>query len=108
MERSRSASTCTASSRTPRFLVLSGKRQEAGDTGETARRLAHLHERGRGADSIVDKASGGCSAAASRRRGRALLATSQRAQLAVAGREAAEEGGGRKKIRQRERGEGEK
>jgi len=85
-----------------------GTRQEAGDTGETARRLAHLHERGRGADSIVDKASGGCSAAASRRRGRALLATSQRAQLAVAGREAAEEGGGRKKIRQRERGEGEK
>jgi len=80
-----------------------GTRQEAGDTGETARRLAHLHERGRGADSIVDKASGGCSAAASRRRGRALLATSQRAQLAVAGREAAEEGGGRKKIRQRER-----
>ena len=31
-----------------------GTRQEAGDTGETARRLAHLHERGRGADSIVD------------------------------------------------------
>ena len=96
-----------------------GTRQEAGDTGETAWRLAHLHERGRGADSIVDKASGGCSAAASRRRGRALLATSQRAQLAVAlsrrrrstsspsqrkkregGDQGREERGGKKKIRQ--------
>ena len=123
MERSRSASTCTASSRTPRFLVLSGTRQEAGDTGETVRRLAHLHERGRGADSIVDKASGGCSAAASRRRGlapprpgaarhepagaarRRLVLQAQidlipKPEEETRGRRSGEERGGKKKIRQ--------